>query len=595
MAARIESLRNGIDPVDELSRNDLILGDVVTVTSLDGATTYNWTLAFVPEGSLATFSGSSTAVSPGSFTVDKVGPYLVRLITDIGLGSESTQYVRLRALTTALGLSLVAAGERRDGTGIIPVDVDAEGWANEQNENLLLLETAIGGVVSGTLGTLSYNKNVPEVPNDSVSYRGWVSVACVMIGVRVRMMTPNTVGNYTIAVFNEATGNTVISAATFDMNSLVAGVVQPISLTASTPDLTFAALDAWRVTLTSDDPGFDGSDIYFELVWNTATAGGPVVEDWATTLLVGNISGGTNPTLTGGDVMVFGNSPAAPIAAGGQGRLRYNQPTTTFQVSVDGGAWTDIGAGGGGGTPFIHKNVPPLPNQTFRYEGWVPLDAVVTDISVAMATVNTQGNYTATVTNETTAQTMLIGATFDMNSLVAGTVTSLTLTGTLADLTFSAGDEWSVEFASDNLSFDGDGIYWSMLFGTDGAIVISGAPDDDAQFEMTVSPANTINTNWFAPYNCEVVGLRVFGEVSPTTAGVYTLQVVDVDNANNLLAAATFDMTSLAVATLTTLTLTGTAADLLLPVGTRVRFQLVSDNGDLVASGVYVQIIYRSQ
>jgi hypothetical protein len=136
MAARIRSFRNFITPVDEASRNDLVIGDVVSVTSIDAATTYAWTLVFVPEGSVAGFSGSSTAVSPGHFNVDVPGSYLVRLIVDAGLGSESEQYVRLRALTVTTPLYLVAAGERRDLTGVIPVDADAQGWADDQNRNL---------------------------------------------------------------------------------------------------------------------------------------------------------------------------------------------------------------------------------------------------------------------------------------------------------------------------------------------------------------------------------------------------------------------------------------------------------------------------
>jgi len=142
MAARIRSLRNGLNPVDDASRDDLVAGDIVTVTAIDPATTYAWTLAFVPAGSTAVFSGSSSAVSPGTFTVDLDGPYLVRLVTNAATPSESTQYVRLRAFTAA-GLRLVAAGERRDGTGIIPVDASAEGWANDQNYNLQLLESLV--------------------------------------------------------------------------------------------------------------------------------------------------------------------------------------------------------------------------------------------------------------------------------------------------------------------------------------------------------------------------------------------------------------------------------------------------------------------
>ena len=140
MAARIQSLRNGITPIDEQSRDDLVATDTVTVSSLDSATTYAWTLVYVPEGSAATFSGDPTALSPGSFVADLVGSYLVRLVVDAGLGTEATQYVRLRALTDE-GLKLVAGGERRDAEGVIPVDIDPVGWAHEQNGNLLTLET----------------------------------------------------------------------------------------------------------------------------------------------------------------------------------------------------------------------------------------------------------------------------------------------------------------------------------------------------------------------------------------------------------------------------------------------------------------------
>lgn len=148
MAARIRSFRNFITPVDEASRNDLVIGDVVSVTSIDAATTYAWTLVFVPEGSAAGFSGSSTAVSPGQFNVDMPGSYLVRLIVDAGLGSESEQYVRLRALTVTTPLYLVAAGERRDLTGVIPVDADAQGWADDQNRNLNSLLSLIKPLTS---------------------------------------------------------------------------------------------------------------------------------------------------------------------------------------------------------------------------------------------------------------------------------------------------------------------------------------------------------------------------------------------------------------------------------------------------------------
>lgn len=143
MSARIRSQVNSASPIDEASRDDVLLGDIVTVGSLDAASTYSWALVDVPYGSSATFSGSLTAISPGSFTADVSGAYLVRLIVNAGTGTESTQYVRLRVLTEDLGLRLTAAGERRDTTGVIPVDADPGGWSSDLNRSLKLLESAV--------------------------------------------------------------------------------------------------------------------------------------------------------------------------------------------------------------------------------------------------------------------------------------------------------------------------------------------------------------------------------------------------------------------------------------------------------------------
>ncbi len=146
MAAEIRSSIPAKPILDGVSRDDLALADVITVEQTPPVvgTTWAWTLVYVPEGSGAALTppAAVTTSGPMSFTADRVGSYLVRLVVDAGLPTESTQYVRLRALTASLGLKLVAAGERRDATGVIPVDVDIEGWANEQNFNLLALETA---------------------------------------------------------------------------------------------------------------------------------------------------------------------------------------------------------------------------------------------------------------------------------------------------------------------------------------------------------------------------------------------------------------------------------------------------------------------
>lgn len=140
--ALIQSLRNGIDPVVGASRNDLRAGDTMTLTDVGGpASSWAWSIAFAPEdkdrnSSSAVLAGNIFGAGPVTFVVDNQGPYLIRLVVDAGLPTQDEQYVRLRYLTFFGDLSLVAAGERRDGTGIIPVDVSAEGWANDQNFNV---------------------------------------------------------------------------------------------------------------------------------------------------------------------------------------------------------------------------------------------------------------------------------------------------------------------------------------------------------------------------------------------------------------------------------------------------------------------------
>lgn len=156
MAAIIKSTVNGIDKIG-LSRDDLrstAPWNVVTLDSVDTATTYAWNLVYTPEGSTATLSGDPLAKSPGTFTVDKEGPYLVRLIVNLGLATENTQYVRLRFLTVLGDLKLVASGEKIDAYGSIPVDQTPDGWANEQNFNVLSLLGLVQRVV--TSGRILY-------------------------------------------------------------------------------------------------------------------------------------------------------------------------------------------------------------------------------------------------------------------------------------------------------------------------------------------------------------------------------------------------------------------------------------------------------
>ena len=52
ISATIVSYRNGIDPVQGASREDLQVGDVVALESYSNATTYAWSFVYKPAGIL---------------------------------------------------------------------------------------------------------------------------------------------------------------------------------------------------------------------------------------------------------------------------------------------------------------------------------------------------------------------------------------------------------------------------------------------------------------------------------------------------------------------------------------------------------------
>jgi len=186
--ALIQSLVNGINPVVGASRDDLRAGDVVQLDQVGGpATTYAWSIAFAPEDkdrnpSAAVLVGNVFGPGPVTFTVDNEGPYLIRLVVDAGLPTQDEQYVRLRYDTFFGDLKLVAAGERRDGTGIIPVDIDAEGWANDQNFNLNRLLCLVQHVsASGRIIYVDANrgKDNLQAPNDPAVAEGFADFSTI--------------------------------------------------------------------------------------------------------------------------------------------------------------------------------------------------------------------------------------------------------------------------------------------------------------------------------------------------------------------------------------------------------------------------------
>lgn len=132
--ATIETIITGKPTIIGSSREDLDVGDTVLLDSVYAGTAYSWSVAYKPEGSTVTFSGSPVNKSPGTITLDKEGSYLIQLVFTDGTGITE-QTLRLRVLTAFGALRLVAAGETVGPTPI-PSDITATGWADTQNYNI---------------------------------------------------------------------------------------------------------------------------------------------------------------------------------------------------------------------------------------------------------------------------------------------------------------------------------------------------------------------------------------------------------------------------------------------------------------------------
>lgn len=190
MAAHIQSSIPTKPTLQNVSRDDLRESDVVTLQSVDVHTTYSWTITFAPkdiDGNPSTAVLTAPAAQTTQFTVDHEGPYIIRLVVDAGLPTESTQFVRLRYLTKFADLKLVGAGERRDQTAVVPVDASAEGWANDQNFNLQTLQDVIARTsVSGRVFYVDANRGLDNTnpqndPTIAESYGDYSSISAAIL------------------------------------------------------------------------------------------------------------------------------------------------------------------------------------------------------------------------------------------------------------------------------------------------------------------------------------------------------------------------------------------------------------------------------
>lgn len=100
------------------SRNDLVVGSVVTLESPNMGDSYAWSIAYVPEDSGVTTGDLTdpTLQNPGSFTVDVDGSYLVRLQLTCPQITVTSATVAVGATLTVNGVTLTGvAGARTPG------------------------------------------------------------------------------------------------------------------------------------------------------------------------------------------------------------------------------------------------------------------------------------------------------------------------------------------------------------------------------------------------------------------------------------------------------------------------------------------------
>lgn len=112
--------------------------------------------------------------------------------------------------------------------------------------------------------------------------------------------------------------------------------------------------------------------------------------------------------------------------------------------------------------------------------------------------------------------------------------------------------------------------------------------------EIAILAGGTVNFYFWAPYNMTITRIDVVAITAPVSAaGTYLFTIAGAGN--NLLAASNFDLESLVSGTLTSLTLTGTTANLNIDAGGLVQANFVSNNVDLTGEGMHIILYYSSR
>lgn len=158
------------------SRDDVSIGNVVSLQHTGSATTYLWEFISKPPTSTATFSPNASNATP-SFTPDQIGSYLVKLTIDGDTDGADTRVIAVK--TTNLGMRIPASGETNEYDNN-PSGID--GWSEAVYNGIIAIDTGAGLILKKD-GTNSPTANInfnshkitnlsaPTNPNDSARFQ----------------------------------------------------------------------------------------------------------------------------------------------------------------------------------------------------------------------------------------------------------------------------------------------------------------------------------------------------------------------------------------------------------------------------------------
>lgn len=421
----IQSTRNGASLVVGF-RQDLAASDVMlfSLTSTIGVTSARWELVGRPLGSAAGGLGPEPIVLTtgltASLTVDtdvgsfkRDGSYKVQAVLNPGTPSETRKTVVVARLT---GLTVPGPGggsfllRREAGFEALEdtsIPTTAQGWATQENAwKALVVQLTTGGGLTETLSA-AYN-------NGAVSADQTLGLSDARGGGLV--VDGSGVGFTGASAFRVATAalspGLAVDRATGRVGIGTTSPAKQLQLTSTQPTIRLNDTDGVNFDLQNDASTL--SILVGATTVATLPSTGGVRSDF------GFGAGAAAPTAA---ALAMGAGSTAPVSVINTGRLRYNEVSQHFEVSENGGAYTTLSTGGGGGAPVGAQYL------TLALDGTLTSERVFTTGNrLAFVDGGAGGNYTLRVVLNTgiTGGDILAGGNGPGDSLTITSTTDIT-------------------------------------------------------------------------------------------------------------------------------------------------------------------------